>query len=127
MNEQASSAGEAVSIYKCLCDLNRLRILNLLSVGPQCVCHLEAVLGIGPVRTSQHLSYLKKRGMVQSEVRGTWRVYSLPKEQSPELAANLACLQDCVFENPLFQEDREHLGREDCGPDFSADPSLSNR
>jgi len=107
----------AVGIYKCLCDVNRLRILNLLLVGPQCVCHLESVLGIGPVRTSQHLSYLKRHGMVESEVRGTWRVYSLPKRQSRELAANLACLQDCVFENPMFRKDRKRIASQSCGPE----------
>lgn len=107
---------EAVSIYKCLCDENRLRILNLLSVGPQCVCHLESVLGIGSVRTSQHLSYLRRHGMVESEVRGTWRIYSLAAKKSPELAANLACLQDCVFENPLFRKDREKLFCQPCVP-----------
>lgn len=116
---------EIVSIYKCLCDFNRLRILNLLLVGSQCVCHLESVLGIGAVRTSQHLAYLKQRGMVQSEVRGNWRIYSLPEKPSPELAANLACLQDCIFENPRFREDREALRAEDCGPDFSETRSPS--
>ena len=69
-----------VAIYKCLCDLNRLRILNLLRMGPQCVCHIEEVLGIGSVRTSQQLAYLRRHAMVEVEVRGTWRVYSLPAD-----------------------------------------------
>jgi ArsR family transcriptional regulator len=97
-----------VAIYKCLCDLKRLRILNLLRTGPQCVCHIEGVLGIGSVRTSQQLAYLRRHGMVEVEVRGTWRVYSLPANPSPELAANLACLQDCIFEGKVFRDD---LGR----------------
>jgi ArsR family transcriptional regulator len=125
MDRLGEKSEEITSIYKCLCDINRLRILNLLLVGPQCVCQLELVLGIGAVRTSQHLAYLKKRGMVQSEVRGNWRIYSLPEKPSPELAANLACLQDCIFENPRFREDREALRAEDCGPDFPETRSLS--
>jgi ArsR family transcriptional regulator len=113
------STDELVAIYKCLCDLNRLRILHLLGHGPQCVCHLEGVLGIGPVRTSQQLAYLRRRGMVEVEVRGTWRVYSLPASPSPQLAAHLACLHDCAFEKPVFREDLARLrrtARQRCGP-----------
>ncbi|CAN5221842.1 hypothetical protein BH23VER1_BH23VER1_14200 [soil metagenome] len=108
-----------VAIYKCLCDLKRLRILNLLLVGPQCVCHLERVLGIGAVRTSQQLAYLRRHGMVEVETRGRWRMYSLRAEPGPELAANLACLQDCIFEGKIFREDLARLKkitREQCGP-----------
>ena len=109
-----------VAIYKCLCDLNRLRILNLLHEGPLCVCHIEGVLEIGNVRTSQQLAYLRRHGLVEVEVRGTWRLYSLPAEPSPELQANLACLQDCVSENPTFKADirkLDRIRRQRCGPD----------
>ena len=109
MPARQSKPDEVVGIYKCLCDLKRLRILNLLRNGPQCVCHLESVLGIGSVRTSQQLAYLRRHSMVEVEVRGTWRVYSLPAAPSPELAANLACLQDCIFEGKVFREDLKRL------------------
>lgn len=98
-----------VQIYKCLCDTNRLRIINLLRTGPLCVCLIEQVLGIGAVRTSQQLGYLRRHGLTQVEVRGTWRIYSLPDDPCPELAANLACLQDCIFENPVFRDDLARL------------------
>jgi ArsR family transcriptional regulator len=106
-----SQADPVIAIYKCLCDLNRLRILNLLRVAPQCVCHIEQVLGIGSVRTSQQLAYLRRHGMVEVEVRGTWRIYSLPAKPSRELAANLACLQDCVFDTKVFRADLAALKR----------------
>jgi ArsR family transcriptional regulator, arsenate/arsenite/antimonite-responsive transcriptional repressor len=109
-----------VAIYKCLCDLNRLRILNLLRSGPQCVCLIEGVLGIGPARTSQQLAYLRRHGLVAVAVRGTWRIYSLPATPSPELAANLACLQDCTAENPVFREDLlrlKELSAQICAPE----------
>ncbi len=119
MPVNAPELAEVVGIYKCLCDVNRLRILNLLRVGPQCVCHLEAVLGIGSVRTSQQLAYLRRHGMVEVEVRGTWRVYSLPAKPSRELASNLACVHDCSSEMKLFRADLRALARvrrEICGP-----------
>ena len=126
MTDRLQTCQHVVEIYKCLCDLNRLRILNLLSAGPQCVCHIEGVLGIGSVRTSQQLSYLRRHGLVEVEVRGTWRIYSLADKQSPELTANLACLQDGVFENPVFRDDLKSLStitREICGPNRSCSPT----
>jgi ArsR family transcriptional regulator len=119
MPVKTSSSEQVVSIYKCLCDLKRLRILNLLRQEAQCVCHLEKVLGIGSVRTSQQLAYLRRHGMVEVEIRGTWRVYSLPAKPCPELAANLACLQDCIFEGEIFREDLARLKKfrsSRCGP-----------
>jgi ArsR family transcriptional regulator len=114
-----NNSEQVVAIYKCLCDVKRLRILNLLRIGPQCVCHIEQVLGIGAVRTSQQLAYLRRHAMVEVEVRGTWRVYALPAEPGPELAANLACLQDCIFRGKVFQDDLARLGKirsSQCGP-----------
>ena len=120
MSTGFSQCERVVSIYKCLCDTNRLRILNLLNSGPQCVCHIEGVLGIGSVRTSQQLRYLRRHDLAEVEVCGTWRRYSLPTEPSPELAANLSCLQDCTFQNPLFKADLRKLKtirRKLCGPE----------
>lgn len=109
MNSKITGPERVVGIYKCLCDLKRLRILNLLRVEPQCVCDIEKVLGIGSVRTSQQLAYLRRHGMVDVEIRGTWRIYSLPAKPGPELAANLACLQDCIFEGEIFRKDLAKL------------------
>jgi len=120
VTKQLHPHGHAIEIYKCLCDPNRLRILNLLTSGPQCVCHIEGVLEIGSVRTSQQLAYLRRHGLVDVEACGTWRQYSLSATPSPELAANLSCLQDCTFESPLFKTDLRKLKkirRKLCGPE----------
>ena len=98
-----------VAIYECLCDLTRLRVLNVLSQGPLCVCHFQEVLREPQVKISKHLGYLRARGLVQSERQGNWMIYELPAELSPELKRNLACLQDCARENPLFQKDLARL------------------
>jgi ArsR family transcriptional regulator len=119
MAAKQSNSEQVVAIYKCLCDLKRLRILNLLRIEPQCVCHIEQVLGIGAVRTSQQLAYLRRHGMVEVEIRGTWRMYALPTDPCPELAANLACLQDCIFEGRIFRQDLARLKKirsSQCGP-----------
>jgi ArsR family transcriptional regulator len=100
---------QLVAIYKCLCDETRLRILNLLSETPLCVCHIQQVLGKSQVIISQHLAYLRERKMVAGQRHHNWIIYSLPPSPSPELEANLKCLQDCIQTEPLFTKDRAKL------------------
>ncbi|MFZ4597906.1 MAG: ArsR/SmtB family transcription factor [Terrimicrobiaceae bacterium] len=109
-----------ISIYECLCDETRLRIIHLLTHGPLCVCHLQAVLESPQARISQHLAYLRQRGMVESRRRGTWVIYSLPKKPSPELTRHLACLQDCATTNREFRADLKKLRNrvDSCLPDY---------
>lgn len=107
-----------VRIYQCLCDETRLRILHLLSGGELCVCHLQEILGAPQVKVSKHLAYLRSHGLVSARKEANWVVYRLSPQPSPALRANLACLQDCVRENPVFQRD---LARRDrLGPRFKA-------
>ncbi len=96
---------QLVLIYECLCDVTRLRLLNVLTQGPLCVCHFQAVLGEPQVKISKHLAYMRERGLVRCKRAGNWMVYSLPVRPDPELKANLACLQDCIRENPLYKKD----------------------
>ncbi len=96
-----------INIYQCLCDVTRLRILNLLHEGELCVCHFQEILGEPQVKISKHLAYLRIHGLVESRKEANWVVCSLPTKPSRELSANLACLQDCVSENPVFQRDVE--------------------
>jgi ArsR family transcriptional regulator len=93
----------------------------LLGEGPLCVCHLQAVLGEPQVKVSKHLAYLKERGLVEANREANWMVYRLPEKRSRELAANLACLQDCAAEDPIFRRDagrllkiRARLAKEAC-------------
>jgi ArsR family transcriptional regulator len=100
---------ELIHIYQCLCDRTRLRILHLLTQGPLCVCHFQSVLREPQVKVSKHLAYLRSRGLVRAERRGNWVVYSLPAKPPRELAANLACLQDCAGEADIFRQDTARL------------------
>jgi DNA-binding transcriptional ArsR family regulator len=61
---------DLVTIYECLCDQTRLRILNLLCQGPLCVCHIQEILNEPQVKVSKHLGYLKAHGMVECPSRG---------------------------------------------------------
>lgn len=118
-----------VRIYECLCDETRLRIIQLLTRGPLCVCHLQVVLGIPQARVSQHLSYLRERGMVENRREGTWMIYSLPAKPSPELSRHLACLQDCAVSDKRFQRDLKklHTAQGNCGKPDKIQTSTLNR
>ena len=94
-----------VQIYQCFCDRTRLRILNLLCDGPLCVCHFQELLNEPQVKISKHLRYLRTHGLVKATREANWVIYSLPEQIPAELKANLACLQDCVREEPVFRRD----------------------
>jgi ArsR family transcriptional regulator len=102
---------DLIQIYECLCDRTRLRILALLGNGPLCVCHLQEILNEPQVKISKHLAYLKSRGLVEATREGNWIIYRLPKKPSPELRANLACLQDCASEEAVFRRDAVKLAK----------------
>ena len=100
---------DLVTIYECLCDKTRLRILNLLIQGPLCVCHIQEILKEPQVKISKHLGYLKTHGLVDVRREANWRIYSLVAKPTKALEANLACLQDCANEDKSFRRDSEKL------------------
>lgn len=100
---------ELVRIYECLCDRTRLRLLHVLTQGPLCVCHFQAVLREPQVKISKHLAYLRERGLVVATRQGNWMIYALPAKPARELRVNLACLQDCAGEQPVFRQDIARL------------------
>jgi len=106
----ADESAELIVIYQCLCDETRLRIVNLLASTDQlCVCHFQRLLDKTQVQISKHLRYLKGKGLVESTKRANWMIYRLPEKRSPELDANLRCLQDCVQTHAVFTEDLQRL------------------
>ncbi|HRE06520.1 MAG TPA: metalloregulator ArsR/SmtB family transcription factor [Opitutaceae bacterium] len=109
-----------VTIYECLCDQTRLRILNLLCAGPLCVCHIQEILNEPQVKISKHLGYLKAHGMVNARREGNWRIYSLVAKRTKALESNLACLQDCAAEDKVFRRDSEKLNSLRCNLDGDA-------
>ena len=100
---------DLVTIYECLCDRTRLRLLNVLLKGPLCVCHFQAVLGEPQVKISKHLAYLRRSGLVTAKRSGNWMIYGVPDDRPVLLERNLACLRDCVADDPAFQKDLVRL------------------
>ncbi len=61
-------------LFKALAHPVRLQILDILRDGEQCVCHMEAVLGLRQAYISQHLMLLRQLGLVADRKDGL-RVY----------------------------------------------------
>jgi ArsR family transcriptional regulator, arsenate/arsenite/antimonite-responsive transcriptional repressor len=107
----SDSAAALIRIYECFCDETRLRIVNLLTQGPLCVCHLQELLDSSQVKISKHLRYLKAKGILNAERHQNWMIYSIPAHPSAELEANLKCLQDCVQTHSVFRRDLRQLAK----------------
>jgi ArsR family transcriptional regulator len=101
---------DLIQIYQCFCDATRLRIIHLLTKGPLCVCHFQDILEVPQTKVSQHLAYLRKKGMVETTRHGQWIIYSLPAKPTAELENNLKCLQDCAQTDNRFRADLKKLG-----------------
>jgi DNA-binding transcriptional ArsR family regulator len=61
-------------IYKILMHPTRLAILEVLREGEQCVCHMEAALGLRQAHISQHLMVLREAGLV-ADRRDGWNIF----------------------------------------------------
>lgn len=94
-----------VRIHQGLADETRVRMVHLLTLGPLCVRHFQAILGAPQVKVSKHLSYLRLHGLVECERRGNSMVYRLPANPGVFLEAELRCLVECARDLPVMQQD----------------------
>jgi DNA-binding transcriptional ArsR family regulator len=64
----------AAALFKLLSHPSRLAILQVLRDGEECVCHLEAALGLRQAYISQQLMVLRQAGLVTDRREG-WNVF----------------------------------------------------
>ena len=72
-----------------LSDPTRVRVVELLTSGEQCVCDLQDALGAAQSRLSFHLRVLREAGIVNDRKDGRWVHYSLRTDALEELAKYL--------------------------------------
>lgn len=63
--------------FRALGDDTRLKLIDLLRDGEQCVCDLTDALETGQSRLSFHLKTLKDAGIVTGRRQGRWVYYAL--------------------------------------------------
>jgi DNA-binding transcriptional ArsR family regulator len=61
-------------LFKALTHPVRLAILDILRDGDECVCHIEALLGLRQAYISQQLAVLREAGLVQDRREG-WNIF----------------------------------------------------
>ncbi len=74
------------ALFKLLSHPSRLAILQILREGEECVCHMEAALGLRQAYISQQLMVLRQAGLVADRREG-WNVYY--RVTKPEIYALL--------------------------------------
>ena len=68
------------TIFKALCDENRVKILKILIDGEKCACKLLDALNVVQPTLSHHMKILCDSGLVVSRKQGKWMHYSLSRE-----------------------------------------------
>jgi ArsR family transcriptional regulator len=68
---------DAARLFRALSDETRLRIIDHLRDGEECVCNLTGPLRIQQSLLSFHLRILKDAGLVHDRKQGRWVYYSL--------------------------------------------------
>jgi ArsR family transcriptional regulator len=78
-----------IDMFKALADQNRLKIVELLSAKPLCVCEIGESLGLPQNLVSHHLSVLKEVKIVENCKCGKNNYYSLNKKALSNLSAKI--------------------------------------
>jgi len=104
------------TLFKALADATRLRILGLLLTGEICVCDIHESLKIPQPKTSRHLAYLRRAGLVETRRAGLWIHYRLGKLADPVLAAIVEAVHHGLAHTNTVQRDALRLQkRNGCG------------
>ncbi|MBO0431637.1 metalloregulator ArsR/SmtB family transcription factor [Enterococcus sp. DIV0660C] len=82
-------------MFKALAEPNRIKIIELLSMGPMCACEVLDHFDFTQPTLSHHMKVLESVGIVSVEKDRKWHYYFLKKEETSEL---LKAMQD-LFSN----------------------------
>jgi ArsR family transcriptional regulator, arsenate/arsenite/antimonite-responsive transcriptional repressor len=80
-------------LFRALGDETRMRLLEQLRAGEQCVCDLTDELEASQSRLSFHLKTLKDAGLVTDRREGRWIYYAINPEAFAMLERVLADLK----------------------------------
>ena len=72
-----NSLARLVQIHKAIAHPVRLRLLSALRTGPLCVCQMTVVVKLAASTVSEHLSELRRAGLITDRKEGRWVEYRL--------------------------------------------------
>jgi ArsR family transcriptional regulator len=105
---------EIALVFRTLSDPTRLRLLNLLSRGEVCVCHLSDTLDVVQPKVSRHLAYLKRAGFVETRRDGKWMHYRWAKHSNPLARVVLEGLRNWMAQDAAMNRDQQKLKKVCC-------------
>ena len=76
-------------------DINRLRIIEMLTQGEKCGCNLLEELQVTQPTLSHHMKVLSDCGLVSSYKDGKWQHYSINCAKFKEYKAYIAAITCC--------------------------------
>src|SRR3972149_11681687 len=76
---------EKIELLAAIAHPMRVRILEALTQGVKCVSDIEEFLGISQPNVSQHLSLLRRYGVIDYYVDGRLRCYFLKDPMVPDV------------------------------------------
>ncbi len=91
---------QALRVFRALGDENRLRLLEQLRDGEQCVCDLSDSIGASQPLLSFHLKTLKEAGLVTDRREGRWVYYALNGDTVDEMLRLLGDLKPARNSRP---------------------------
>ena len=103
------SLRESVDSLKAIAHPVRLRILALLRGGELCVCQITEILGLAPSTISEHLSLLRRAGLIVERREGKWVIHGLAG--SSAYGPLLAALWPLVDGDAALEADEDLCGR----------------
>jgi len=113
------------TLFGALADRTRLRILGLLAAGEVCVCDIHETLKIPQPKTSRHLAYLRRAGLVEARKQGLWVYYRLARTDDRVTDMILRAIAHGLDHVPAVDRDRDRLEKKVgcCAPRLSTDSS----
>lgn len=97
------SLARTVQAQKAIGHPVRLRILAMLREGPLCGCQISAVVKLAASTVSEHLSELKKAGLVVERKDGRWVEYRL--SASGAMEAIVSAVVGEIESDPVVRAD----------------------
>ena len=90
--EDLMTREEVADICKAMSDSNRLKIIEMLTQGEKCGCHLLEELQVTQPTLSHHMKVLSDCGLVSSYKDGKWQHYSINCEKFKEYKDYIAAI-----------------------------------
>jgi ArsR family transcriptional regulator len=98
------SLSNMIQIQKAIAHPIRLRVLAMLREGPLCGCQISAVVKLAASTVSEHLSELKRAGLVAEKKDGRWVEFRLAASGAAE--AILSALFSELEDDPEVRADQ---------------------